>query len=685
LDHFLPTRLHALLAVLLVLTISAQDANAQRRRPPRPPPVPPACIDFYQDTHKDWLAEHPSRYGMETLSALGELQQRAREQQYALLNTLMVHPADALQRVLGRAWYAGFDEASIETEGLAPIQPLLDHINAIRRARDIAPVLTRLHFFGLGAGFTFHAGSDPEGSGRLLGTFSAAALGLPDPDYYLREDEDSRLLLAHYTLYVQEILRLTGTREADLYEQMSAVLSLETRLARLARPLSDPSPHTPDAPPSAAGTADTAADPPSAPVRIKVAELTRQYRHLQLQAFFQRHGVDENAEVVTTDPALLPGLNRLVGALRPEQWRIYLRYHLGHTLAPYLPRAFTEAHFAFYGQILRGERTPPIPPQQVLDAVNPMVGSLLARVYLARSFRPETRTVAAEIAANVRAVLHRRLEANTWMEPGTRAEAQAKLDALSIEIAAPEGLDEDNTLPDFSFGSFAHLKVESSRWRMAQELRRIGRRDDSARRWDVLPQEPVLAYDPARNRLIVSAAALQPPIFDPAAGRAAQYGSYGALVGRELSRAIIGDAQRQEGWTDADIRALDGKRMQLVKQYNAYPWPNTPDVKVNGERSAGANMADLAGIELALAALDAEQPDLDNNTRDLFFRAWAGLWREQTGPETAVYNALTQPRAPGRWRSNGPLLNHPAFAETYQCPPGSAMTRPQEEQISVWR
>jgi len=668
--------------LLLSMSLISPDASAQRRRaakPPAPPPVSPACIDFYQDTHKDWLAAHPSTYGMATVSALGELQERVREQQYELLNNLMAHPATDAQRELGRLWYKGFDVETIAAEGLAPIEPLLTRINAITRPRDIAPMLTRLHFFGLGAGFSFHAGPDPEGSGLLLGTFSEAALGLPDPDYYLREDEDSRLLLAHYTMYVQDILRLTGTPEADLHEQMTAVLNLETRLARLMRPLS-----------IAPTTAPVA--PSAAPARAKAAELVKQYRNLQLQEFFERHGIAQDAEVVITNPALLPGLNRLVGSIKPAQWKIYLRYHLGRTLAPYLPHDFVEADFAFYGKILRGESVPPVPPQRILNAVNRMMGPVLARVYVARYLDTETRTAATQIASNIRAALQRSVDGNTWMSQSAKAEAIAKLNALSIEIAAPEGLDEDDTLPDFSFGSFAHLHVESSRWRMAQEMRRIGRTDDSARRWDVLPQEPVLAYDLARNRLIVSAAALRPPIFDPRAGRAAQYGSFGALVGRELSRAIDhhgrnidASGQQRTWWNDADTRAWDAKLAQLAAQYSTYVWPNTPAAKVDGARTAGENSADLAGIELAWDALQTEQPELDVSARELFFRAWAGLWREQTGPETAAYNALTQPHAPGRWRSNGPLANLPAFAETYQCPPGSAMTRPAGKQIAIWR
>jgi len=313
-----------------------------------------------------------------------------------------------------------------------------------------------------------------------------------------------------------------------------------------------------------------------------------------------------------------------------------------------------------------------------------MLGPVLGQLYLARHLEPETRAAASDIAANIRTALQRSVKTSPWISAAAKAQALTRLDALKIEITAPPGPAEDDTLPDFSVGSFARMYMEASRWRMAQEMRRIGRPDETGRYLDVLPQEPVLAYDPARNRLIVSAAALQPPIFDQRAPRAAQYGSYGALVGRELSRALDTDGQ-QEVWSKADLRIWERKRAQLAAQYSAYPWPNTPDTRVDGTRTAGENLADLAGLELAWDALEREHPDLDANARDAFFRAWAGLWREQMGPETARYNALTQSRPPGQWRSNGPLMNLQAFAQSYQCPPGSAMTRSAEEQVAIWR
>jgi len=680
-----------LLAALVFLT--SLDADAQRRRaakPPTPPPVPAACIDFYQDTHREWLAAHPSTYGMPTLSALGDMRAHARSQQQALLDELMSDPRNAAQQTLGALWASGLDEAAIDADGLAPIAPLLAQINAIRRASDIPPVLIALHQAGISAGFSFSAGPDPDGTGLLMATFSEGGMGLPDPDYYLRADAQTRNLLAHYTLYVQQLLRLTGTPEAALRAQMTEVLNLETRLARLSRPLTAMRDGVPDD--DASG--DTDADQPQRPLRIDVIEAGRRYRLLQLPAFLK--ALDVHApQIAVSNPALLPALNRFVAGLKPEQWKIYLRYQVARAMASFLTRDFREATFAFYSQFLSGHSIPPPSRRiEVLAATNTLLGPLLAHEYMARYLEPGNIDAATRIATHVRQALQRGIGHNLWMSQSTKTEAHAKLAALKIEIGVPgTGLDGAlDGLPALTDGGFGQYVLTISRWRVARDLRRIGHPDTSADDWDVLPQEPVLAYDLLRNRLIVSAAALQPPIFDPTTNVPAQYGSYGALVGRELSRAVdhhgrwIDASGRWRGWwTDADNAAWEVLLARVAAQYSVWSWPNTPGVKIDGERSAGDNIADIAGIELAFMALEADQGSLDDPARDRFFRSWAGLWREQTSPETALYNAAIQRHVPGHWRSNGPLGNHPAFAQTYRCPPDSGMTRPADGQIAIWR
>jgi len=239
--------------------------------------------------------------------------------------------------------------------------------------------------------------------------------------------------------------------------------------------------------------------------------------------------------------------------------------------------------------------------------------------------------------------------------------------------------------------SFGSNMLIAATWHHREEMRRIGR-TNAQRRWGVQPQEPVLAYDIAHNRLVVSAAVLQAPVLDMEQDAAAQYGSFGALVGHELGRAVdakgrLVDASGQirTWWTPADEAAFGERANRLAAQYANYDYPAATALKVDGNLTREGNMADLAAVELALDAFEAAQADPDSAGYESFFRAWASLWREQLSPEAATEAASTQAQAPGKWRANGPLVNLPAFAKAFKCKAGNAMVRKPEEQVSIWR
>ncbi|WP_024890877.1 M13 family metallopeptidase [Luteimonas huabeiensis] len=658
-------------AVALLLGVAA-DADAQRRRgrTPAPPPGPTACTDFYSFHNKDWLAATPVP-AQGAATALGELQQRALQQQRDLLDAAMQQPQNNVQKLLGDFWASGLDEAAVEADGAQPIAPLLARIDGIRRARHIPPAIAALHQVGIPVLFNFSADVDLADLGRHIGYFTQGGLGLPDPAYYTRGDADAQALLGRYRDYVKSILALTGVPEAQLDAAAAAVIDLETRIAQKSRDLS------------------LTRDPRSHYARVAVSEVDKRYRRLQLAAFLEAQGVQDDAISLTT-PELFAELDALVGALPAEQWKHYLRFHVGSAMAPYLSKTFRDADFAFRGRVLRGETAPPPRQAQVLDAINKAAGPMLAREYVARYLPQASRARAEAIATQVRDALVRGIDRSTWMSEATRAEARAKASAIRIEIGAPVD-DIDYSVQPMGRGSFGGNMLIASTWRHREEMKRIGRAD-ADRRWDVLPQQPALAYDIAQNRLIVSAAVLQPPVFDIAREPAAHYGAYGALVGHELSRSVdirgrVVDAQGsvRTWWTPQDLAAWEGITARLAAQYGAYPYPGVTALNVDGARTRDENAADLAGVELAWDALSAATPELPPEASQHFFAAWAELWRQQASPEAANRAALTAPNAPGQWRTNGPLANLPAFGAAFSCKPGTPMQRAEADRVSIWR
>lgn len=664
----------ALLAASIALLVGlSSDADAQRRRaaaPKGPPPVT-ACTDLYSFANKDWLDANVVVAGQGTRSALGELQARALTQQHDLLNAAMTAPQNDVQRLLGDFWASGLDEAAVEADGAKPIAPLIARIDGIRRTRDVAPALAALHQVGIPVLFDFGAEVDLADLDRHLGYFTQGGLGLPDPAYYSRGDAQTQQIVSQYTQYVRNILALTGTAEDRLDAETALVLDLERRIAAVSRPVAE------------------LRDPRTQYALVDTAGLDKQFRRLQLGEFLAAQGV-QATQVSLANPALFTQLDTLVNGLKPEQWKAYLRFHIGNAMAPYLSKSFRDAEFDFHGRILRGENAQPTRQELVLGAINRAAGPMLSREYVAAHLPDASRARAETIAGQVRDALGRGIDRSTWMTDAAKTEARAKLAALSIEVGAPVQ-DIDYTVQPMGRASFGSNMLIASTWRHAQEMRRIGQAN-AGRRWDVLPQTPALAYDLAQNRLIVSAAVLQPPVLDVAGDPASHYGTFGALVGHELSRAVDIKGKQVDStgtvrtwWSTDDDAGWLTATDRLVAQYNAYGYPGLSGVQVNGALTRDENAADLAGVELAWDALQQANPELAQSGREAFFRGWAQLWRQQSSVDVATRNVSTSVYAPGQWRANGPVSNLPAYAETFKCGATDAMTRKAEDQVRIWR
>lgn len=663
----------ALLALALLVALASGDANAQKKKKkaPKAPAVSAECTDFYSASNDAWLKANPLPAGLESVTALGRLRELSTQQQRELLDAAMQAPQGDVQKLLGDFWASGLDEAAVERDGANPIAPLLDRINGIKRARDLPPAIAALHQVGIPVVFNFSPDVDLQALDRHIGYFMQGGMGLPDPGYYTRTDADTRELLGRYKNYVKQILALTGTKADKLDAEANAVIDLETRIARASRPLAD------------------LRNPLSNYVPVPTEGLAKPYKNLQLDAFLKVQGVNDDT-VSMANPALFAELNTLIGSIKPEQWKTYLRWQVGDAMAPYLAKSFRDAEFEFRGRVLRGQAAPAPRWEQVLAAINTAAGPMLGREYTARYLPAVSKEKAETIARQVADALGRGIERNTWMSAPAKEEARAKLGKLKIEVGRPRR-DLDYSVQPMGRGSFGGNILIASTWRHREEMKRIGK-GNADRRWDVLPQQPALTYDIAQNRLIVTAAVLQPPVFDYNRGDSSMFGSYGALVGHELNRGfdstgrqVDAKGEMRDWWTPADVSAWNdiGKRVAL--QYDGYTFPIGATTRVNGTRTLEENMADLAGLELAWDAFTTSQPAPNPEAKQALFRSWSALWAQQLSPLEATQRAATDLHAPGQWRANGPLANQPAFGEAFECKVGQPMRRAETDEIRIWR
>ncbi|MGO1069409.1 M13 family metallopeptidase [Lysobacter sp. CA199] len=660
------------LALSLIAGLASPTADAAKKKAaakPKAPAAANACSDFYANANADWLRANPLS-GAASVSSLETLAANARRQQLELLNTAMTSPQGNVQKLLGDFWASGLDEAAVERDGSQPIAPLLGRINAIKKSKEVPASIAALHQVGIPVLFNFGADIDLQDLERHIGYFSQGGLGLPDPAYYTRTDADTRQLLGHYNNYVQKILTLTGTPKEKLAAEAQWVIDLETRIARASKPLPD------------------LRDPRANYAPVQVAALAKTYKGLQLGDFLKAQGVSDDS-VSLANPQLFAELDKLIGSIKPDQWKVYLRWRVGDSMAPYLAKSFRDAEFDFRGKVLRGAREQPVRQQAVLDAITLAAGPMVGHEYAARYLPPATDARAEQIATQVREALGKAIDADTRFSESAKNEARAKLGKLKIEVGTPKR-DLDYTVQPMGRGSFGSNMLIASTWRHREEMKRIGR-GNADRRWDVLPQDPALAYDIAQNRLIVTAAMLQAPVLDLSKPEAAQYGAYGALVGAELThgfdnrgRYVNAKQEVRDWWTPAEVSAWDALGSRVAAQYSAEPYPGLTATKVNGNQVRDVAIADQAGVELSWAAFRAAQPAGTKDANQAFFKGWAGLWAQQLSPEVAAQRSAAGIHAPGQWRTNIPLSNLSAFGEAYGCKAGTAMTRKADQQVKVF-
>ena len=667
-----PRPLALALIIALAAGIAAPDGHAAKKpaKKAKAPTVPAVCTDFYASANADWLKANPMP-GSGAISSLGQLTARAQQQQRDLLDAAMNSPQGNVQKLLGDFWASGLDEAAVERDGANPVAPLLKRIDGIRKTGDVAPAIAALHQVGIPALFNFSADVDLRELDRHLGYFAQGGLGLPDPAYYTRSDADTQALVARYADYIRKILTLTGVQAKDLERETALVLDLEKRIATSARPLVE------------------LRDPRANFAPVATAGLGKQYKNLQLDAFLKVQGVSDDT-VSIANPAMFAQLDALVGGLKPAQWKTYLRWRVGDAMAPYLAKPWRDASFDFRGKLLRGDTEAAPRWQQVLEAVNHAAGPMLGREYAARYLPDATRKQAADIADQVRDALARNIDNSTWMNEAAKAEARAKVGKLRIEVGTPRR-DLDYSVQPMGRGSFGGNMLIASSWRHREEMKRIGR-GNADRRWDVLPQQPALAYDLAQNRLIVTAAMLQAPVLDTAMPLAAQYGAYGALVGHELSHAVDSRGRMvdaggnlRDWWSSTEAAAWDAVAQRVVGLYDGFAYPQLKGVKVNGRTTRDENIADIAGLELARAALFAAQPAGGAEAHKAFYRGWAQVWAQQVTTDEAQRRSLQDVRAPGLWRSNGPIMQQGEFGSAYSCKAGTPMQPKPADRVSIFR
>jgi predicted metalloendopeptidase len=415
--------------------------------------------------------------------------------------------------------------------------------------------------------------------------------------------------------------------------------------------------------------------------------------HLDWSRYLTAVGVPRPRQVNVMIPSELAALDSLVAAAPLEDWRAYLRWSVASFAAPFLGPRFEAEHLAHH-RIVGGSTELKPRWQRCLDAADEHIGEALGQAYVRVAFPPEAKARMLALVGNLRTALRRRLERVAWMSDTTRAAALAKLDAMTSKIGYPDRWRDYSRLV-VRPGSFLPNVLAAQRFEVDRQNARIDGLVDRSE-WLLSPPTYNAYHYPTNNEIVFPAGILQPPLFDPAADDAVNYGAIGFIIGHELLHAFDDNGRHfdargnlREWWTPADSAGFEQRAAVVVAQYGGYVAVDT--MRVNGRLTLGENLADIGGLTVAYDAwrLSLEgQPapgPIDGFTPEQrFFLAYANFWRDKTRPEALRQYAVNNAHSPERWRVNGVVGHLEAFARAFGCRAGDPMVRPAAERLELW-
>jgi putative endopeptidase len=640
----------------------------------------PPCKDFFQYANGTWLATVQIPPSYPAIGMGREIFDRNQATLTRLLGRLAAEAGgqkDATLQKVGWLYSALMDSARADREGLAPIQADLARIDAIRTKEDLRREFARVSGY---SPFVFATEADPGQSTMNLGQVSQGGLGLPDRDYYFRTDPKSEDLRKFYVGHVARVLELQGMAPGPAKDAADRIMKLETALAESSLSVTEQR------------------EPEKLYHKMTVKQLQTLAPAIDWVAFFSESGVkvmaSPAAQVDVSMPVFMRQLSRLIESTPIEDWRVYLRYHTVQGELPWLGQAAYDETFSFNSK-LTGQKVPSPRWKRAANTMDGAMGEALGKAYVETEFPPSSKVRMVELVKNLQAALKERIETRPWMSDATRKQALVKLAATLQKIGYPDKwLDYAPLKLDPQAPAIAGLR-RAQEFERLRQLAKIGKRVDR-NEWQMTAATVNAYYNAPTNEICFPAGILQPPMFDPKADDAANYGAIGAVIGHELTHGFDDQGRKYDAqgnlrdwWTPEDGREFEARTQKLVDQYNGYIAEDT--LHVNGKFTLGENLGDLGGVtvayqawKLSLKGKPVPQSIGGFTPEQRFFLSFAQIWRNLYRPELTRLISLTDSHSLPHWRVVGPLVNIPEFARAFGCQPGDTMVLAPEKRTDVW-
>jgi len=624
------------------------------------------CGNFYRFSCNGWFKRTPLPADQTSYGRFTELYELNRLHLKQILEQAAA-PAATAQRSaneqkIGDEYSSCMDTATINKLGVAPLQPELDRIAALKTVAQLPALLAHLHSIGVNAFFGLGSNQDFADSNSVISFYGSGGLGLPERDYYTRTDAKSQEQRRQYEAHVRKIFTLVGEPEPRAAKDAETVLAIETRLAK------------------ASLTVTEQRDPQNLNHPTDVAAFSRELTHFSLADYVAAAHAPTAGRANDMEPKFFAEFNTLLADTPLVQIKTYLRWQLLHAYAgTSLPESFDRENWHFYSHILNGAQEQQARWKRCTSRVDGELGEALGQVYVTKYFPPADKQRALDMTLAIEQAMDKDLDALDWMSPETKVKAKDKLRTVMNKIGYPDKWRDYSNLQIVS-GDALGNQMRATAFEVARDLAKIGKPVDKGE-WGMTPPTVDAYYNGQQNNVNFPAGILQAPFFSGKEDDAANYGDMGSTVGHELThgfddegRQFDKDGNLKNWWSKEDEDKFNARADCEVKQYDAIE--AVPGVHLNGKLTLGENLADLGGLWLAwLAWLDKAQTahidmaaKVDGYTPDQrFWIAYAQSWCTQTRPEQLRTQAQTDPHAPDEYRANTVLSDLPEFAKSFSC------------------
>jgi putative endopeptidase len=633
------------------------------------------CNDFYAYACSKWSAKNPVPGDRPGWGRFDELQQRGEYIVRDILEKAATSGASrsASEQKIGDYYASCMDESAIERAGTQPLQADFESIVKLKSKEDLPKEIVRLHSEGNDVLFGFDSGSDFKNASQIIAEVDQGGLGLPDRDYYFKDDPKSVDLRKKYFEHVAKMFVLLGDEEAKAAAEAKVVMDIETGLAK--------------------GALDQTSrrDPQKIYHKLADKELAALSPAFNWTVYFAGVGAPQFDSLNVIEPDFIKNMQQVIDAHSLEEWKTYLRWHTVHAGVALLPTAFVNENFDFFSKTMRGTKELRPRWKRCVAYTNNDLGDLVGQIYVQHTFGAEGKERTLAMVGALEKSLGEDIKNVPWMGADTKAQALVKLQAITNRIGYADKWRDYSAL-QIVRGDALGNSQRSNQNDMQRRLNKIGKPLDK-RDWPYPPMTVNASYNPLENNITFPAGILQPPFYDNQADDAMNFGGIGAVIGHELTHGFDdqgsqfdADGNLRDWWTANDKKQFEERTGCVKDQYASFV--AVDDVKLNGKLTLGENTADNGGLRIAYMAMlntfaGKEPAPIDGlSAKQRFFLGWANAWCQNRTDAYARMLVNLDPHSPGKNRVNGTVSNMSEFKEAYHC----AATEPMVNQNAcrVW-